>query len=288
MSLISPRKIDELVLAALTAGPSKTTTLFSEVCESHLVSKQGFYAALRRLRANDTIVVAKRQVSLNTTWIHKMRDLVAKMGRTYEQREEHEVLRLRDKESISYIFSSLRQLDNFWGHIQNIVVRALPKDAAVFTYDPHYWFYIGRRETERALIKEVVASGKQFLMTVAGTTPLDALIRADFDTDDRQYHIKKSFDDAHLYLVVIGDFIFETRFDPSVSARIEDIYTRYTSLTPEAVHAFDAVQEIRARSRLRVSRNKTRAQKLRSRLSKNFFIRPSDSLGQVSMTTPEK
>lgn len=277
MSLISPHKIDELILEALMTGPSRTTALFREVCESHLVSKQGFYAALRRLKANDTIVIAKKQVSLNTTWIHKMRDLIAKMGRTYEQREEHEVLRLRDKESISYVFSSLRQLDNFWGHIQNIVVRALPKNAAVFTYDPHYWFYIGRRETERALIKEVVTSGKQFLMTVAGTTPLDEVIRRDFDIDAKQYHMGECFDDEHLYLVVVGDFIFETRFEPRVSAHIEDIYTRYTSLTPEAVRALNAVQEIRARFRLRVSRNKTRAQKLKSRLSKNFFIRPGDS-----------
>ncbi len=273
MSLIAPDKLDDLIIESLTAGPERTTVLLERVRESHPASKQGFYAALRRLRASNTIVLAKKQVSLNTTWIQKMRDSIAKMEHTYAAGEEHEVLRLRDKESISYVFSSLQQLDNFWGHIQNIVIHALPASEAVYTYDPHYWFYVGRRDTERSLIKEVVATGKQFLMTVAGKTALDAAIKGDFDSDDRQYHMAKLFDDEHLYLVVIGDYIFESRFDPRVSAYIEQIYATHTALTTDAIKALGSIQEQHARFRLRVSRNRTRAKKLKTRLAKNFFVR---------------
>lgn len=271
----SPHKLDEFIIDSLAAGPTKTTVLLERVRELHPASKQGFYAALRRLKAANTIVLARKEVSLNTTWIQKMRDTIARMEHTYALREEHEVLRLRDKESISYVFSSLRQLDNFWGHIQNIVIRALPPHAAVFTYDPHYWFYVGRRDTERALIKEVERSGKQFLMTVAGKTPLDVAIKGDFDTDTRQYHMEKFFDDESLYMVVIGDYIFESHFAPEVSKYIEDVYAVHIALTSDAIRALDSIQELRARFRLRISRNRVRAKKLRTKLAKNFYVRPN-------------
>jgi hypothetical protein len=196
------------------------------------------------------------------------------MSAAYAQSgEASDILSLKDKESVVYSFTTLRQLDSFWGHAQNIVVRATPASEAVFTYDPHYWFYIGRKETERALVDEVTLLGKQFLMTVAGVAPLDKTIQPEFNNELRQYHMEKVFDKEKYYVVVIGDYIFESRFPDEVENKIEAIYARHTALNDEAAKELEEIQNLKARTRLKISRNRTKAHKLKTKLSKNFYIK---------------
>ncbi|MBI2030034.1 hypothetical protein HYT05_00250 [Candidatus Kaiserbacteria bacterium] len=220
------------------------------------------------------MVVQKKTAALNTTWIQKMRDLIVGMGRVYtDDTGAIGILSLADKESVSYTFATIQQLDAFWGHTQNIVVHVTPVSDPVYTYDPHYWFYIGRKDTEHALVDEVTSLSKQFLMTVGGDTPLDKAIRPDFNTELRQYHIQRLFDDDTYYLVVIGDFIFETRLDQKAAELIEEIYQRNTKITGIVAQMLAQISKMRVRSKLKISRNRTRAMKLKAKMSKNFFVR---------------
>jgi hypothetical protein len=274
MSLLDPESLDEKIVLLLKNGALNTSDLLVLLQKGGTVTKQGFYAALRRLKAEDTVVVQRKTVALNTTWIQKMRNLVLGMGRVYtEDTGAIGILSLADKESVSYSFATIQQLDAFWGHAQNIVVHATPVTDPVYTYDPHYWFYIGRKDTEYALVDEVTSLGKQFLMTVGGNTALDKAIKGDFSTELRQYHIERLFDDQTYYVVVIGDFIFETRLDPKAAQLIEEIYQRNTVLTGIVAQMLGQISKMRVRSRLKISRNRTRAMKLKAKMRKNFFVK---------------
>ncbi|MBI5004382.1 hypothetical protein HZC00_04810 [Candidatus Kaiserbacteria bacterium] len=274
MSLLDPKSLDEKMILLLKNGGLNTQDSLIQLRKSEAVTKQGFYAALRRLKAEDCVVVQKRTVSLNTTWIQKMRNLILGMERVYtDDTGAIGILSLADKESISYSFATIQQLDAFWGHAQNIIVHATPASDAVYTYDPHYWFYIGRKDTEHALIDEVTSLGKQFLMTVGGNTALDKVIRPDFNTELRQYHIERLFEDETYYVVVMGDFIFETRLDPKATELIEEIYQRNTEITGIVAQMLAQIPKMRVRSKLKISRNRTCAKKLRSKMAKNFFVK---------------
>lgn len=273
MSLIVPKILDEKIILLLKNSGLNTGDLLAQLQKTDAVTKQGFYAALRRLKAEDCVVVQGRTVALNTTWIQKMRNLVMGMGKMYtDDTGAIGILSLADKESVSYSFATIQQLDAFWGHAQNIVVHATLVSDAVYTYDPHYWFYIGRKETEHALVDEVTSLGKQFLMTVGGNTALDRVIKGEFNTELRQYHIQRLFDDDTYYVVVIGDFIFETHLDPKAADLIENIYRRNATLTGIVAQMLAQIPKMRVRSKLKISRNRTRAMKLRAKMSKNFFV----------------
>ena len=184
-----------------------------------------------------------------------------------------DILTLNDKESISYSFASIQQLDVFWGHAQNIVVHATPANEAVYTYDPHYWFFIGRPDSEPRLIDEIASLGKQFLMTVGYSTPLDRVLQRHFTDDMRQYHMQKMFEDDSYYVVVIGDYIFEARLDQATVERIQSVYARTESPYETAALELRQIPNIKARARLKVSRNKSRAHQLKGRLEKNFYVK---------------
>lgn len=274
MSLLAPKILDEKIVLLLRKGGLKTHDLLANLQKTEKITKQGFYAALRRLKAEDTVVIHHKIIGLNTTWIQKMRDMLANMSLVYTRSgEASDILSLADKESISYSFTSIQQLDAFWGHAQNIVIRTTPVNEAVYTYDPHYWFWIGRAETERALVEEVISLGKQFLMTVGGSTPIDKAIRGDFGTDMRQYHIARLFEDDRYYVVVIGDYIFETHLDCKASGLIEEIYRRNTEPSGIVSQMLGQISKMRVRSRLKLSRNRARARKLKAKMAGNFFVR---------------
>lgn len=274
MSLLDPKSLDEKIVLLLKYGGLSTSDLLMQLQKGEAVTKQGFYAALRRLKAEDCVVVQKKMVALHATWIQKMHNLILGMGRVYtEDTGAIGILSLADKESVSYTFATIQQLDAFWGHAQNIVVHATPVTDPVYTYDPHYWFYIGRKDTEHVLVDEVTSLGKQFLITVGGDTALDKAIKGDFNTELRQYHIQRLFDDEAYYVVVIADFIFETHLDPKAVELIENIYQRNTGITGIVAQMLAQIPKMRVRSKLKISRNRTRAMKLKAKMGKNFFVR---------------
>ncbi len=275
MSLLDPKSLDEKIVLLLKDGGLNTGELLSRIQKTDAVTKQGFYAALRRLKAEDCVVVQGRTVALNTTWIQKMRNLVLGMGSVYtDDAGAIGILSLADKESVSYSFATIQQLDAFWGHAQKIVVYATPVSDPVYTYVPHFWSYIGRKDTEHTLVDDVTSLGKQFLITVGGDTALDKAIKGDFNAELRQYHIQRLFDDNAYYVVVIGDFIFEIHLDPKAVELIENIYQRNTGITGIVAQMLAQIPKMRVRSKLKISRNRTRAKKLKAKMAKNFFVKP--------------
>lgn len=274
MDLSHPTTIEEIIIFQLKDGEMITTLLLEKVREVRRnTTKQGFYAALRKLKKQEVVVVYKRKAALNTSWIWEMQRSLQSMERAYAGSEALDVLTLSDKESITYSFQSIQHLDAFWGHTQNILIKNLPISEAVYAYDPHYWFYLARRDTETKLLTQIVQSGRQFLMTVGGTTALDKSTGKEFKTDLLQYHSSRLFDTETYYVVVIGDFVTEVFLDPFVAKKVDAIYTSLDTSTADSTRRLESLLSVRGRSRLRISRNKTKAEKLRTKLKKPFFVR---------------
>lgn len=275
MNLLKPKTIEDDIVYFLRSGERGTTDLLHDIQTLRgNATKQGFYAALRKLKAADIVVVYKKVAALNTTWIQDMRRNFDSMSRVYTgDSESSDILALADKESIAYSFSTIRQLDNFWGHTQNIIVRATPQSEPVYTYDPHYWFYVARPDVERGHIDEINRAGKAFLMTAGESAPLDKAIQSDFNTELRQYHMENIFPKNNYYFVVIGDFITEGYLDQKTVEAIESVYRTYPKFTPETTRALANIMLNKGRNKLKITRNGAKARKLKTKLSKNFFIK---------------
>jgi hypothetical protein len=276
MSFLKPKTIEEIILYLIESGEKSTASLLAEVRQFRKrATKQAFYSALRKLKVEEAVVVYRGTVALHTTWINDMRSVVEKITETYTgQSEPFSMLSLTDKESVSYSFSTIRHLDSFWGHAQTMLIAHTPQNEAVYAYNPHYWFYIARANTERKLLKEIAKKKRQFLMTVARNAKLDSAIARDFKTDLLQYCMRKAFDTPNNYYVTaIGSYVIEVFLDKKLAGTIEKIYQKYEKITPEAVGEMESLLAIRARNKIKISRNKSKAEKIRKRLSKNFFVK---------------
>src|SRR3954467_176312 len=86
------------IIQCLYDGPRGTTDLLKDIQPlTGGTTKQGFYGTLRRLKALDTVVIYKKQVALNTTWIRRMQETFSRIERAYlPTKEQSGVLSLSD------------------------------------------------------------------------------------------------------------------------------------------------------------------------------------------------
>ncbi|MDB5259330.1 MAG: hypothetical protein JWO73_538 [Candidatus Taylorbacteria bacterium] len=275
MNLLAPKSVEDIILSLLQHGERKTTELLMEVGEMRPnTTKQGFYAALRKLRAQEIAIVYKGVASLHTTWIGEMRDKIASIAQAYTLKPDaFDIFSLKEKESLSYTCYTPQQLDSFWGHIQTLIMHTTAPREPIFTIDPHYWLYIARRKTELRCLEEIHRSGRQFLIIVNKDAKLDRAIKRDFVGDNSvQYHIEKVSGKNSRYVSIIGNYVIDVTLDPAIADRIEKIYAKHENVNPNLVHELQSLLEIRSRSKIKISRNRARAAKFRSSMSQYFYI----------------
>jgi hypothetical protein len=270
MYLLQPKKIDELIVNFLLKGEVSTSLLLSHVKEVKKdVTKQGFYFALRKLKKEDIVITYKKKASLNTVWLKDMQSKFNTVQPTYSSSD---FLSLEDKESVTYNFSTIKNMDTFWGHTWNVLMATVPHLEPLFVYDPHYWFYLARNSLEKKFHKEISQNKRQYLMTVGGKTELDKVIKRDFNSHYLQYNLEKVFPSENYYVTIIGDYITETYLDPKVTKEIKDIFNSNLKITSDAVLKLQNILELKIKSKLKISRNKARADRLKKKLGKNFYI----------------
>jgi len=274
MNILAPNDIEEHLVSFLMKGPESTHVLFEHLLRVRPSTKQGFYAAIRKLKKDDVIVVYKKQVSLNTTWIRSMQDAFFAVGRSYFGSSELSgLLELDDRESVSFSFTSTSHLDAFWGHAQNLIVEATSPKEPIYAYDPHYWFYVAREKTEKQLLSDIARAKRQFLMTVGGTSPIDRLIKRDFNSDELQYNMNRLLPDENYYVSVIGDYVIEVWLDPGLAKRVDDMYQATNSVDTGVIEKLQELLTLRVRSKIRITRSASKSRKLKARLRKDFFVK---------------
>lgn len=274
MSLLEPRDIEELIIAALVPGELRTTKLLAAIEPQKTITKQGFYAALRKLEAAEVVTIYQKTVALNIAWVKRLMDFAQEVEATYlPSGEGAEVLGLGEKESVTYSFNTTQRLDTFWGHTQSLLVAQTPATEPVYTYDPHYWFYLARPVTEKKIVDDIAKSGRQFLMTAGDDAPLDQLLRKYFADDYRQYHIERLFPDNQYYVVVVGNYVTEAWLDEHVVRGVDKIYRESSEMGEIVEQEFAKLLTQKARHKLRITKNARKARALKAKLGKNFFIK---------------
>jgi hypothetical protein len=202
-----------------------------------------------------------------------MRDIFENINKVYtDNQNSFDVLGLENKESITYSFSNIKNLDGFWGHLQDILVHKTNKSEPVYSYDPHYWFYIARKEREREILNEIVKRKRQFLMTVGGFTKLDNIIKSEFNTDYLQYNRNRIFSKENYYATIIGDYVVEVYLDEKVAQRIENIYQTSSEINSTVVNNLKLLLNSKTKNKIKISRNNTKAEKIRRKLKKDFYV----------------
>lgn len=276
MLFSNEKSIENLVCTLLQHGPMSTTALIAQIREQRpKTTKQGVYAALRQLRRDEIVVMHAKKASLNIRWLKQMDQFFAIAEQHYVEGDfgRDNFLNLKDGEKIAYFFSSPTETDRFWGHALVILAESSVSNEPVYLYNPHEWFLIARHESEHAFI-DIITKKKRFLLTAGAKTSLDHAVANEFDGDMSQYHMleRPLFPKNNYYFNVVGDFLIEVLIDPVIAARIEEVYRNVEKIDDATRTELVEIVGGKGRSKLTISRNTKKAERLKKMLRKNFYI----------------
>ncbi len=272
--LINP-SIESTVVKLLQKGSLPVHMLIDQVNQVRpKTTKQSVYLALRNLRKKEVVIMANKIASLDHLWIKNMKDFFGTAESIYMGKNTGETfLDLKDGENIEYRFKSPLATDIFWAHAFSILFGSLKKMAPIFLYNPHQWFLIVRRKTEKQLMQESKKTGHPWLQIIANNTPLDLKARNEFKGDMNRCQVltHNTFSENY-YVNIFGDFLIEAWLDKDTSSKIDSVYKNNSELEKASLMLSEIVTNNKGKNRLRISCNQRKAQKIKKLFGKYFIF----------------
>jgi hypothetical protein len=268
--------IESSIIGTLSHQSYTTVKLLGEVQKNLSCTRQGYYKILRKLKNEEVLIVRNKIVSLSYLWIQKQMDFYTAIFNQYTQSKKpsEDFLLLEDTDSIVYTFKNTEITDVFWNHALSILNQKVDRNIPLCIYNPHEWFLLVRKESEKAMFHNVESIGRKLVVLIDHTTPLDMLVKKEFNFKNNHYYatpktiIKKS----NYYLNVIGDYIIEVTIDKKTSRAIDEWYLKTKVYDEIAKKELSTIIQSRGKNKLQISKDKTRAETLRKTFRKFFVV----------------
>lgn len=264
--------LESTIISLLRPRGMEGTQVIKETRRSFpSVTKQAVYQILRRLRKEEVVVVFKKEYVLSEVFVNKVIDFFEAAKRNLSKSDP--LLNLLDGEYISYHFKNSYITDQFWAHAFIVLSQFCHKGMPVMLYNPHEWFYIARESSERSMFEILDKSGIPALVLVGTTDPLDIVAQKYFQHGLFQYYAKQmSNQKRNYYLNIFNDYFIEVWLNPHVSCAIDEWYRNTKVLNDQAKKELQSIIGREGKTKIRISRNKKRANRLRRLFKKDFFI----------------
>ena len=240
------------------------------------MSLQGFYNLIHKLTDQRVLVKEGKLISIDGSWIYNLLNFTNVLQQNYfDQGAASATILLKEGESKTFTLDTPVAMDNFWWHALIVVILYYAteehKDTNSYVYVDHCWFQLIRTNAEQAL-NDAYKQHNMHLYHVGGTESfLDSLTPQCIAGDNVSVSITpiKEFEDNY-YVVVIGDYIFETAMPKYIKGLMDEVYESVTDLSQFDPDQLQEIVEQPGRTHLTVSRDKKRAEKIRNRIKKVF------------------
>jgi len=237
---------------------------------------QGLYYLLGNLQKKRIIVKDGKQFSIDAGWVHAVMDLADRLKNTYLQSKFAVANILVDEgESSSFEFPNVVEMDNFWSHTLVLVSHYYSendhKDSNVYNYNDHCWFQVVRVGSEQTLGDTYERMGLKWYLIAGSMSYIDQLVPS-MIRGKKLYFVQSEvvkFPENY-YVVVIGDFIFETALPKYVFDMMKSVYNRVQSVTDPALQSIEELIRLPAKTTLTISRDANRAEEIRSKIKAKF------------------
>lgn len=260
--------IDETIVHLLLRhSPLTTGELIQKIrLQRGSVTKQGVYRSLRKLRAEEKVVMYRASVSINELWATHMRTLFGKRNRPSLIGD---LLHLEEGERIFLKLKSLTHIDQVWSDIFITIEKGIPRKHPLYLFNPHNWFIILRPVTEQLHIKRLSSQRRMTFLNIGSLTPLDKeTIKA-----IRNSQLKCSPDPKLThpdYIAVISDYLIRVQLSQKDNRTIDEIFKKEKTIG-EASIALSHI-DTRVSGRIIIEHNKKKSHQWKKRLAKNFYV----------------
>lgn len=270
-----------IIIDILSKTPRLTVKeLFSKciVQSNRQMTLQGFYRLLSQLQGKRVIVKDGKLLSIDAGWVHAVIDFSNQLRTTYLQTNPSTAnILVGEGECSEFEFHTVIDMDNFWYHALVIVMHYYVEhshaDKNVYNYNDRCWFQVIRSGSEQALGDMYADMGAEWYLVAGSDSFIDSLVENMIDT--KKLHYKISHDrmfDRNYYIVVIGDYIFETRLPKYIYDMMETVYERVTAITDPTLQSLEEFIRLPGKTKLNVSRNERRALALRKKIQTCFAV----------------
>ncbi len=276
--IFSPKTVEESIIYLLQKGSFGTTDLLKKVNSVREgTTKQAFYQSLRKLKMEEVVVQYSKRVSLSHIWVQKMSEFFDQVSSGYSEKTKmgEEFLLLNDGEKIAYSFKNPKLTDIFWGHAFGILSNTVSLSAPLFIYNPHDWFMVARRESERKLFDQVESSKRELYYLVKYKDPLDIATNKEYKGEKSHYFAsgEEIFKSDDYYFNIFGDFIIEAFINQNTANEINKFYKENYVITKENLEQLIKIIEKEGKNKLVISRNHRKAEKLKKIFKKYFLVK---------------
>lgn len=239
-------------------------------------TKQAVYTAIRKLKEEEIVVTHKKYISLNKLWIQRQLDFYNLADSEYNHNGigHDNILLLEDRDKVIYNFHSPSLTDMYWGHIFEVLSENIDLKMPIIIYNPHEWFLIARKESEKQIFTHLNNQNKLLLLVSGNNSPIDKnVLNESFKDWKHQYSLLlTSKYPNNYYLNIFGDFMIEVRLDKEISTKIDEFYKKYSKLDDiNTKELFDIVNQ-KGNNKLIITKNHKKAAKIRKKLSKDFYL----------------
>ena len=165
--------LEQKIVQSLHTGPVKSTVLVEGLVVGEGVTLQAVYAAIRRLRQDEIVLVQGKKLALSSVWLERMGEFFAEAQKVYLEKAQEEPFsfgHLQEGDRVTYKFKNPVLLDQVWGHVFFELVKRVSVDAPIMIYNPHYWFPIVRQESEDLIFRWLQTQGYKAYFATASTS----------------------------------------------------------------------------------------------------------------------
>lgn len=267
-------RIEEYIIEILDSGSLSGPRLLEVINTKQInISKQALYKALRKLLKNEIINKTGGYYSLNRTWLRKIYDFGKRHIYETSKIEVANILDFEDGDSVTYKFKNPFTMDITWGHLYDIIYEQCYKHQALLNYHPHEWLMLSRRETEVYFLDRFNKDKKVILFNIGGNTELDKQFKKKFETEYVKINTGISYNlKNNQYLSVVGDYVFEITTDLKFEERVQKFFIENEKIDGIAQKQIAAISKQKYKSKIKLSRNKKKADAWRKKFKKDFYI----------------
>jgi hypothetical protein len=275
MSILKPTSIDEYIVHTLQKKSMSGADLLKTIQRSRPhTTKQALYAALRKLKKDEIVVMNHMMMALSSVWVIRMADFfqTAKYMYTKTTSQDDGFLNLKEGEKISYSFADAHTADMFWGHAFHLFTEIFPIQESLYIYNPHEWFILARAESEKALFNNLSQTGRNSYILVGSKEFIDLQVAREFNQEKVHYHATKDnvFEKRNYYVNSVGDFIIEAYLDEDITDKVDFFYQETKVLNKDTRQKLQEMVTLSGKTKLIISRNQKKAAKLQKMIG-NYF-----------------
>ena len=270
-----PKRVKDMIISILMDEyPLTAKKVFNVLKKRYGISItfQAVNKSVKILVSQGVLQKRGRDLSINRKWVFELRDFVETLQeKCFSERALPS--KIKDIGDVRvYRFDNLLDQDKFWCKLHDKwILEEGNKDKRPATWwGGHCWWVVGQLDNEDKLVRQMVKYKTPMHWLSKGNAFLDKLASKYYVGKYLHYKYGDKDSDRSVYIMAIGDYIFESTYPPNILKKLERFYKEVKTAKDMDLGKIMKILRQNADIRMTVMKNKVLADQLRENVLSRF------------------